>query len=412
MKRRIVITGIGAISPLGCEVETIWGRLVSGVGGVVPITRFDASAHSVKIAAQVRDWNADAFIDPKAQRRMDIYCQYAIAAARLAVKDSGLDFSTTDPERNGCLVSSGIGGLTTMREQIQVIIEKGPGRVSPFTIPSLIPNMGAGLVAIEHNLKGPNYGIVSACAAGLHALGAATRFIERGDADIMVCGGSECVLCDVGVAGFANMRALSTRNDSPETACRPFDKDRDGFIMGEGAAVLVLEEYEAAKARGATIYCEVAGFGMTCDAFHITAPPESGEGSTRAMRLALKDAGLSPADVDYINAHGTSTPLNDKIETIAIKAALGEADARRVAISSTKSMTGHLLGAAGAFESMVCALALQRGVIPPTINYVTPDPDCDLDYVPNTARETTVKVALNNSLGFGGHNACAAFTKI
>jgi len=410
--RRIVITGIGAISPLGCDMDTIWGRLTSGFNGIGLITHFDATNHAVKIGAQVRDWTPDAFIDPKQQRRMDIYSQFAIAAARLAVKDSGIDFAKTDPERNGCLVSSGVGGLNTMREQVQNLLEKGPGRLSPFTIPNIIPNMGSGLIAIEHNLKGPNFAVVSACAAGLHSIGTAARAIERGDADIMLCGGAEACLCDVGIAAFAAMRALSTRNDSPETACRPFDKDRDGFVMGEGGAVLLLEEYEAAKARGARIYCEVAGYGATCDAFDIVAPSKTGEGNARAMKLAIADAGVTTADVDYINAHGTSTPIGDPIETNAIKSALGETDARRVMISSSKSMTGHMLGATGAFESIVCALAVKHGVVPPTINLANPDPLCDLDYVPNTARQAKVRVALNNSLGFGGHNACVAFKSL
>ena len=412
MKKRIVITGMGAISPLGCDIETIWSRLTSGFNGIGLITYFDTSAFAVKIAAQVRDFDINAFVDPKAQRRMDMYIHYAVSAARLAAQDSGIDWSKTNPERNGCVIGSGIGGLNTMRNEVLTLKERGPSRVSPFTIPSLIPNMASGLVAIEHNLKGPNYAPVSACATGLHSIGDAARIIERGDADIMLCGGAEATVNDVGIAAFAAMRALSTRNDSPETACRPFDKDRDGFVMGEGAAVLVLEEYEAAKARGARIYAEVAGYGATCDAFHITAPSENGEGDVRALKLAMADAGVNSSDVDYINAHGTSTPIGDPIETLVVKGALGETDARRVMISSSKSMTGHMLGATGAFESIVCALAVQRGVVPPTLNLANPDPACDLDYVPNTAREAKVRVALNNSLGFGGHNACIAFRAV
>ena len=412
MKRRIVITSMGTVSPLGCDLETVWSRLTSGFNGVGPITYFDTTNFSVKIGAKITDWDVNAFIDAKQQRRMDIYCHYAIAAARLAIRDSGIDFSKTDPERSGCTVSSGVGGLSTMRDEVIKMKERGPSRMSPFTIPSLIANMASGLVAIEHNLKGPNYAPVSACATGLHSLGDAARIIERGDADVMLCGGAEACVNDVAIAAFAAMRALSTRNDSPETASRPFDKDRDGFVMGEGAAVLVLEDYDAAKARGARMYAEVAGYGMTCDAFHITAPAEGGEGNARAMKMAMADAGLNPSDIDYINAHGTSTPIGDPIETRAVKAALGEADAKRVMVSSSKSMTGHMLGATGAFESMVCALAIQRGTVPPTINYTTPDPDCDLDYVPNTARETKVRAALNNSLGFGGHNACVAFKSV
>jgi len=410
--RKVVITGLGAVSPLGCDLETVWSRLTSGFSGVTNITRFDASNHPSKVAGELRDFDVNAFLDAKAQRRMDPYSHYAIAASRLAVQDSGIDWSRTDPDLNGCIVSSGVGGIGTTEVEVLKMKERGPTRVSPFCIPQIIVNIASGLVAIEHNLKGPNFCVVSACASGLHSIGEAMRLIQRGDANIMLAGGAEASITPISIAGFSAMHALSTRNDDPTTASRPFDKDRDGFIMGEGAGVLFLEEYEHAKARGARIYAEVAGFGMTCDAFHMTAPAETGEGGARAMKLAMKDAGLNPSDVDYINAHGTSTPLNDKIETTAIKTAFGEADARRIMISSSKSMTGHLLGAAGAFESVVCALTLGRGIVTPTINYTTPDPDCDLDYVPNTARKAKVRACLNNSLGFGGHNACVAFKAI
>ncbi len=410
--KKVVITGLGVVSPLGCTLDSVWERLTGGFSGVGTITRFDAANHPVKIAAELRDFDVNAFLDSKSQRRMDPYSQYAIAAARLAVQDSGIEWSRTDPHRNGCIVSSGVGGIGTTESEVLKMAQRGPTRVSPFCIPQIIVNIASGLVAIEHNLQGPNYCVVSACASGLHSIGEAMRLIQRGDTDIMLAGGAEAAVTPVSIAGFAAMHALSTRNDDPATASRPFDKDRDGFIMGEGAAVLVLEDFEHAKARGARIYAEVAGYGMSCDAFHMTAPAEDGEGGARSMKLAMQDAGLTSSDVDYINAHGTSTPLNDKIETLAIKKALGESDARRVMISSSKSMTGHLLGAAGAIESAVCALAIRNGVVPPTINYTTPDPECDLDYVPNTARTASVRACLNNSLGFGGHNACVAFRAV
>jgi len=410
--RRVVITGLGAVSPLGCDLETIWSRLTSGFSGVGKVTKFDASNHASQVAGELRDYDVNQFLDAKSQRRMDAFSHYAIAASHLAVKDSGIDWDKTDPDYNGCIVSSGVGGIGTTEAEVLKMAERGPSRVSPFCIPQIISNIASGLVAIEHNLKGPNYAVVSACASGLHSIGDALRLIQRGDANIMLAGGCEAAVTPISMAGFSAMRALSTRNDSPETASRPFDRDRDGFVMGEGAGVIFMEEYEHAKARGARIYAEVAGFGMTCDAFHMTAPASDGRGGARSMMLAMKDAGLNPSDVDYINAHGTSTPLNDKIETCAIKQALGETDARRVMISSSKSMTGHLLGAAGALESLICSLILSRGVVTPTINYTTPDPECDLDYVPNTARQTKVRACLNNSLGFGGHNACVAFRAI
>jgi 3-oxoacyl-[acyl-carrier-protein] synthase II len=397
---------MGVVSPLGCAVATLWENLRSGKSGVRRITAFDPTRLSSQVAADVVGFQPDLFIAKKDQRRMDKYCQYAVAAAKMAVADAGLEMKAENTERIGVGVGSGIGGLQTLVEQHTVLMQKGPRRCSPFMIPQMISNMAAGLIAIEFNLRGPNYAVVSACATSAHSIGDAMRMIQRGDVDAMVVGGAEAAVTELGVAGFCALRALSTRNAEPEKASRPFDAGRDGFVMGEGAAILVIEEAERARKRGARIYCEVAGFGMTCDAFHQTAPAENGAEAARAMKIAVADAGLRAEDVDYINAHGTSTELNDRIETQAIKVALGETHARKVMISSTKSMTGHLLGAAGGMETVVCALAIANGVVPPTINYETPDPACDLDYVPNTAREARVRVCLNNSFGFGGHNAC------
>lgn len=403
--RRVVITGLGVVSPLGCDLELFWKRNVAGHSGIRRVQQFDVSAFPSQIAGEVVEFDVNAFLSPKEQRRMDPYAHFAMGAAKLAMKDSGLDMSREDPCRVGVIAGSGIGGLQTMEIQYRTLLERGPKRCSPFMIPQMISNMISGNIAIEYGMKGPNYGVVSACATAAHALGDALRAIQRNEADIMVTGGSDASICALGFAGFCALRALSTRNDEPQRASRPFDRDRDGFVMGEGAAILVLEEFEHARRRGARIYAELAGFGATCDAFHETAPAEDGEGAARAMSLAMKDAGLTPDDVDYINAHGTSTELNDRCETRAIKTALGLDRARKVMISSTKSMTGHLLGAAGGIEAAVCALAIHRGVVPPTINYENPDPECDLDYVPNTAREIRVRAALSNSLGFGGHNA-------
>ncbi len=408
MTRRVVITGMGAISPLGCQLGAIWQRLTAGTSGISLIDRFDTADYGVKIAGQVLEFDVNAFIPPKEQRRIDRYSWYALAAARMAVEDSGIDFAREEPTRSGCVVSAGIGGLETLGEQVKTLMEKGPRRVSPFTIPAMIPNISAGLIAIEHHLLGPNYAPVTACASGLHSIGLAARSIRHGECDIMVAGGAEACVAPLALAGFTAMHALSTRNDAPTAASRPFDRGRDGFVIAEGAGIVVLESLEHALARGARIHAEVAGFGMTADAFHMTAPRDDGDGARRAMALAMADARLAPADIDYINAHGTSTPLNDKIETLAIKGALGAEHARRVMVSSTKSMTGHMLGAAGGFETIACVLAMQHGVVPPTINYDDPDPDCDLDYVPNTARTATIRACLNNSLGFGGHNACIA----
>jgi len=403
--RKAVITGIGVVTPLGLDVKVFWERLVSGRSGIRRITKFDASQLASQIAGEVIDFDADSYIPKKDQRRLDEYSQYAMVAADMAIADSGMDMNAQDPERIGAIVASGIGGLRTLEIQHTVLMEKGANRCSPFMIPQMISNMATGLIAIKHNLKGPNYGVVSACASAPHAIGDALRLIQRGDVDAMLAGGAEASICELGVAGFCAMRALSTRNDEPARASRPFDAERDGFIMSEGSAVLVMEDMERAKKRGATIYCEVAGIGMTCDAYHVTAPAEDGKGAAQAMKLAMKDGGVGPEDVDYINAHGTSTPLNDKVETKAIKSAMGEDRARKVMISSSKSMIGHLLGAAGGIEAVVCALAIRDKVVPPTINYENPDPECDLDYVPNTAREAVVRACLTNSLGFGGHNA-------
>ena len=408
-KRRVVVTGLGVVSPVGSTVDSFWAALLAGESGIGPIMYFDASAYATKFAGQVKGFQVEDFISKKEARRMDPFCHYGIAAAKMAVQDSGLDMSKEDATRAGVIAASGVGGLQILQAQMDVLRSRGPSRFSPFMIPQMITNILPGYISIETGMKGPNYAIVTACASGTHCIGEGLNLIRTGRADIILAGGAEGAICELGVGGFNAMRALSTRNDNPQAASRPFDLDRDGFIMAEGAGMLILEEYERAKARGARIYCELAGFGCTGDAYHITAPDETAMGPARGMMLAMEDAGLSAPDVDYINAHGTSTPLNDAGETKAIKIALGEEDARRVAISSTKSMTGHLLGAAGAVESVACALTIRDGVIPPTINYTTPDPACDLDYVPNTARKADVKACLSNSLGFGGHNATLCF---
>lgn len=411
--RKVVISGMGVVSPVGSDLDSFWKSLTSGQGGVGRIDRFDPETFPSQIAAQISGFDADAFVPPKEQRRMDRYTHYALGAGKMAYSDSGLHADASlDPDRCGVIVSAGVGGLETMETQYRVLMEKGPKRVSPFCIPQLIANMASGLLAIELGWKGANFAVVTACASALHSLGMAMRLIQRGELDVVMAGGAESTITPLAVAAFSSMRALSTRNDDPAHASRPFDRDRDGFVMGEGAGILVLEDEAHARRRGAHIYAELAGFGMTCDAFHMTAPADDGEGAAKAMTLAMRDADLGPADIDYINAHGTSTPLNDKIETHAIKTALGETDARRVCISSTKSMTGHLLGAAGGIESIACALAMERGIIPPTINYTTPDPSCDLDYTPNTSREFKARACLNNSLGFGGHNACLAMRRV
>jgi 3-oxoacyl-[acyl-carrier-protein] synthase II len=410
--RRAVITGIGVVSPLGCDLKVFWDRMKAGESGIGPVTKFDVTGYDSRIAGQVREFDPGKFIEKKELRRMDEFCHYAVAAAQLAVNDAGLNLATETPERMGVIAGSGIGGLQTLQTQHSALRDKGPGRCSPYMIPMMISNMAAGLIAIRFNMKGPNFSIITACATALHSVGEALKLIQRDDADLIVAGGAEAAVCELGLAGFASMGALSVRNDEPTKASRPFDANRTGFVIAEGAGIVVVEELEHARKRGAPIYCELVGFGMTCDAYHITAPDENGEGAARAMRLAMRDGGLNPEDVDYINAHGTSTKLNDKIETLAIKKALGEPRARQIMVSSTKSMTGHLLGAAGGIETAACALAIRDGVVPPTINYETPDPECDLDYVPNTARAATVRACLNNSLGFGGHNACIAMKRL
>ena len=411
MKRRVVVTGIGAVTPVGIGKEALWDALARGVSGIGPITRFDAADYPTRFAGEVRDFDATEYMDRKDARRFDRFVQFAWAAARMALEDAGLDPSRVDGERMGVLIGSGIGGIEVLEEQVRVLAEKGPTRVSPFLVPMMIPDMAAGYVSIQTGAKAHNACTVTACASGANAIGDSARIIERGDADIMITGGTEASVTPVALAGFSAARALSTRNDDPQRASRPFDKERDGFVLAEGAGILILESLEHAQARGARIYGEVAGYGCTGDAYHITQPAPEGDGAYRALRKALEDAGGTPDEVDYINAHGTSTEYNDYFETLAIKRALGEA-AYRVPVSSTKSMTGHLLGAAGAVEAIVCLLAMERGLIPPTINYEVPDPDCDLDYVPNAARPARVDVAVSNSFGFGGHNAVLVLRKL
>ncbi|MEA3369362.1 MAG: beta-ketoacyl-ACP synthase II, partial [Candidatus Ratteibacteria bacterium] len=397
-KRRVVITGIGVITPLGNEKEKFWENLTAGKSGTDYITHFDTKDFPSKIGAEVRDFNPLDFISPKEAKRMDKFIQFAVAGAKLAAADANLDLDKIDRNRAGVLVGSGIGGIETIEREHRTLISKGPSRISPFLIPMLIVNMAPGQISMKLGLRGPNSCVATACSSGSHAVGDAFKIIQRGDAEIMLGGGTETALTPLGFGGFCSMRALSTRNDQPEKASRPFDKLRDGFIMGEGAGIVILESLEHAQKRGARIYSEICGYGLTGDAYHITAPAPGGEGAVRCIRMALQDAGLSLEDVDYINAHGTSTPLNDKYETMAIKTVFGKG-ASKIAVSSTKSMTGHLLGAAGGVEAAICALILERNIIPPTINYEYPDPDCDLDYVPNQARKAEVKVALSNSLG-------------
>ncbi|MBM7854394.1 3-oxoacyl-[acyl-carrier-protein] synthase II [Desulfohalotomaculum tongense] len=410
MSKRVVITGMGAITPVGTGVEKFWSSLISGVSGIDRISTFDPSEYSTQIAGEVKDFTATDYIDKKEARRMDRFTQFAVAATGMALRDAELDLEKEKRERIGVIIGSGIGGMETLWQQAKTLINRGPGRVSPFLVPMMIANMGAGQVAISYGLQGPNVTAISACASSNNAVGDAFKLLQRGDADVMITGGTEAPITPLSVAGFCALKAMSTRNDEPHKASRPFDAQRDGFIMGEGAGIMVMETLEHAQARGAKIYAEIVGYGSTCDAYHITAPDPEGNGAARAMQIALKDAGLQPEAVDYINAHGTSTPLNDKIETKAIKRVFGE-HARKLLVSSTKSMTGHLLGAAGGVEALVCVLSIYNGIVPPTINYEVPDPECDLDYVPNQAREKDVKVALSNSLGFGGHNVTVAFKK-
>jgi len=410
-KRRVVVTGMGMISPLGIGNEPTWEGLVAGRSGVGPITKFDTAQYNTRIAGEVRGFNPEDWIDKKEVKKSDTFIHYAIAASDMAVADAKLSCPDTDSDRFGVIIGSGIGGLPLIEEMHSKLLDRGPSRISPFFIPGLIVNMASGMISIRHGCKGPSSAPATACATGAHAIGDAFKVIQRDEADIMFAGGSEAVITPLAVGGFAAMRALSTRNDDPERASRPWDLNRDGFVMGEGAGLLVLESLEHAQARGARIYCELTGYGMSSDAYHITAPSEDADGMIRVMKRALLDAKLQPADIAYINAHGTSTPVGDRIETLAIKTVFGDA-ARDVAVSSTKSMTGHLLGAAGGLEAAIVVKVLETGVIPPTINYETPDPQCDLDYVPNTARETKAQHVMSNSFGFGGTNATLIFSKL
>ncbi|MFZ4804329.1 MAG: beta-ketoacyl-ACP synthase II [Synechococcus lacustris] len=407
---RVVITGLGAVTPIGNTVADYWTGLSQGTNGVAPITLFDASQHACRFAAEVKHFDPSGFLDPKEAKRWDRFSQFGVVAAKQALADSGLEITDANRQRVGVIIGAGVGGLLTMETQAHVLNAKGPGRVSPFTVPMMIPNMASGLAAIALGAQGPSSAVATACAAGSNAIGDAFRLIQHGYADAMVCGGAEGAITPLGVAGFASAKALSFRNDDPATASRPFDAERDGFVIGEGAGILVLESLESAQARGAEILGEIVGYGMTCDAHHITSPIPGGIGGARAMALALQDGRLNPEDVDYVNAHGTSTQANDSNETAAIKTALG-ARAHHIAVSSTKSMTGHLLGGSGGIEAVACTLAIRHGLIPPTINYQNPDPACDLDVVPNRAREQTIDCALSNSFGFGGHNVCLAFRR-
>ncbi len=410
-RRRVAVTGIGLVSPVGLTTRETWDSLLAGRSGVGSITRFDASDYSCRIAAEVKGFEPERFFEKKEVKKFDTFVHYAVAAAREALADSGVVIDAANAERVGVSIGAGIGGLPLIEEMHKTLLEKGPRRISPFFIPGLIVNMPAGLVSIQTGAKGPNTAVATACATSAHAIGDAANIIRRGDADVMIAGGTESVVVPLAIGGFAAMRALSTRNDDPATASRPWDRDRDGFVLGEGAGILILEEMGQAVTRGAAIYAEIAGYGMSGDAWHISAPSEDGDGPFRVMRNTLADARLPPESVDYINAHGTSTPHGDRIETIAIRRAFG-GHAERLAVSSTKSMTGHLLGAAGGLEAAILALSIRHGVIPPTINLVTPDPECDLDYTPNAARERAVNVGLSNSFGFGGTNACLLMKKV
>ena len=408
--KRVVVTGVGAITPIGIGKEEFWQNIKAGVCGIDTISRFDVSEYDCQIAAEVKDFDPAAFMDKKDAKRMDLFVQYAVAGAKLAVDDAKLNTNEENPERMGCVIGSGIGGIHTMCEQHARLLEKGPGKVSPFMIPMMISNMAVGQVGIHFNCKGINLTTVSACASGTDAIGQAFLAIQRGDADVVLTGGAEATISELALAGFCSMKALSTRNDDPKGACSPFDAERDGFVMGEGSGILVLEELEHAKARGAHIIAEIVGYGSTNDAYHMTAPAPDGEGGARCMAAAVKHAGIAPEQVDYINAHGTSTPYNDKYETAAIKTVFGD-HAYKLAVSSTKSMTGHMLGAAGGVEAIVTALALEEGYLPATVNYKNPDPECDLDYVVNQGRSAEITYAISNSLGFGGHNASIVLKK-
>ena len=410
MNRRVVITGIGLVSSLGIGTKANWDALVAGTSGVHRITKFDTTGFAAQIAAEVRGFDPLQFLDKKDVKKMDVFIQYAIAASQFAMDDASLEVTPQNDESIGVFIASGIGGFTTIEREHKNLLEGGPRKISPFFIPSAIINLAAGQVSIRFGAKGPNSATCTACSASAHAIGDAYEIIKRCDADAMIAGGSEAAITPMGVGGFAALRALSTRNDEPERACRPFDKDRDGFIIGEGAGVIVIEELEFARRRGARIYAEIVGYGMSADAYHMTAPSEDGDGGRRVMLNAVRKAGIGPEEIDYINAHGTSTPYNDRLETLAIKKAFGD-HAYKLAISSTKSMTGHLLGAAGGLEARISALAVYHQVVPPTINLDVPDPDCDLDYVPHTSRSMPIRYALSNSFGFGGTNAALIFKK-
>ncbi|MEN8254394.1 MAG: beta-ketoacyl-ACP synthase II [Verrucomicrobiota bacterium] len=412
MGREVVVTGIGVVSPIASELGRFWEGIKNGQSGIDRVQGMDdIDQYPVQIGGEIRDLDVERFLEKKEARKMDPFAVWGMAAAIMAVEDSGLETDALDLQRVGVIASSGIGGMQYMQDQAARAIKGGPRRISPQLIPQMITNILSGYIAIKYGFKGPNFCVTSACASGTHSVGEAMRIIQYGDADVMIAGGAEASIATLGVGGFAALRATSRRNDDPQGASRPFDLDRDGFVMSEGSGIIVLEEKEHALKRGATIYCAASGYGRTCDAYHITAPSETAVEAGRGMSLAISDAGLNPEDIDYINAHGTSTPYNDKGETLAVKRALGEELAYKVAVSSTKSMTGHMLGAAGGIEAAICALAIRDSVAPPTINYTTPDPDCDLDYVPNTAREMEINAALSNSLGFGGHNATLCFTK-
>ncbi len=411
-RREVVVTGLGVVSPIASELGKFWEGIKNGQSGIDRVQGVEnIDQYPVTIGGEIRDLDVARFLDYKEARKMDPFSVYGIAASVMAIDDAGLKPDELDLQRVGVIASSGIGGMQIMQNECLKAYEKGPGRISPQLIPQMITNILSGYVAIRYGFKGPNFCITSACASGSHSIGEAMRIIQYGDADVMIAGGSEASIALLGIAGFAALRATSRRNDDPKGASRPFDKERDGFVMSEGAGILVLEEKQHALKRGARIYCDAVGYGRTCDAYHITAPAEEADESSRGMKLAIADAGLKPEDIDYINAHGTSTPYNDKGETLAIKKALGEELAYKVAISSTKSMTGHMLGAAGGVEAAILALAIRDNIAPPTINYTTPDPECDLDYVPNKAREMEIEVGLSNSLGFGGHNATLCFRK-
>jgi 3-oxoacyl-[acyl-carrier-protein] synthase II len=410
LKRRVVVTGVGLVTPCGIGIDNVWNNILNGQSGIGPITRFDITQFDTKFAGEIKEFTPEDYIQPKEVKKMDLFIQYAIAAAQIAVNDAGLDMGREDSERVGVVVGTGLGGLPTIEKYHSVLLERGPGRITPFFIPMLIANEAPGHIAIQHGFKGPNLCIVTACATGAHSIGEACRIIQYGDADVMVAGGSEANLTPLTVGGFNAMKALSTRNDDPLKASRPFERDRDGFVVAEGSGIVILEELEHATKRGAKIYAEMAGYGYNGDAYHITAPCPDGDGFIRCIRMALKDALLSPDDVDYINAHGTSTKLNDFIETLSIKEVFKE-KAYKTPISSTKSMTGHLLGAAGAIEAVFSVLSIRDQVCPPTINYENPDPECDLDYVPNTARAHAINVVLSNAFGFGGTNSALVFRR-